>query len=401
MLPSTLMPDSSAPATIRPLNAIAELPAEAWAGLAPEAHPFLNPHFIALLEAHGAAGEEWGWQARHLVARNEQGAVVGLLPLYLKTNSYGDFTGDWSWAGAYRQLGKPYYPKAFSGIPHTPAMAPRVLVAPGPSADRTRRELIAGAVDWVAGQGYSSWHVAFPEPTEQAEFEAAGLLTSYDVQFHWHNRGYGDFEGFLASYSAEKRRKVRAERRKVAQSGLTLETRHGHEIAPEEWPLLHALYLATFDKFNNHAVFTATCFADLGASLGDRMVVFIARRPDGAPTAVSLCFRSHDTLYGRYWGCHGDYPGLHFELCFYQGIAYCLAQGLSRFEPGAGGEHKIARGFEPTLVPCMHWIADPGMRRLIAQHLERQKEAVTAYRDEAASHLPFRSNMPPFSPPDA
>jgi predicted N-acyltransferase len=237
---------------------------------------------------------------------------------------------------------------------------------------------------------WSSWHVALPAADQIDIFRSGGLLVSHDVQFHWRNRGYGDFAGFLAAFSAEKRRKVRAERRRAIASGLTIEVRHGDEISPEEWPVLHGIYAATFDKYGNHAAFSAACFADLAATLGRRMVLFIARQ-DGSPVALSLCFRSTDTLYGRYWGTNGDYDSLHFELCFYQGIDYCLREGLQTFEPGAGGEHKIARGFEPTIVRSCHWIGDAGMRSLIARHLERHRSAVEAYAEEAATHLPFKA----------
>jgi len=193
----------------------------------------------------------------------------------------------------------------------------------------------------------------------------------------------------MSAFSAERRRKLRAERRRVAESGLSIETRHGDEIDPREWPALHDLYASTFDKYGNYAAFTPACFADLGAALGRRMVLFIARDGDN-PVALSICFRSADTLYGRYWGTNGNYHSLHFELCFYQGIDYCLREGLATFEPGAGGEHKVARGFEPSVVRSCHWIADERMRQLLEQHLTKQRPAVEAYADEAASHLPFR-----------
>lgn len=368
---------------------------EAWARLCPPGHPFLNADFMAILERHGAAGREWGWLARHLAARDERGSVVGLLPLYVKTHSHGDFIHDWSWAAAYRQLGREYYPKLMSCLPHTPAAGPRLLVADGPRAGPIRQALIAGAKALAAEYDASSWHVAFPAEEEKVLLQAEKLLISHNVQFQWHNPGggFGDFDGYLATFSAEKRRKVRAERRKVRESGLNIEVRHGDEIDPAEWPALHSLYASTFKKFDNHAVFSAACFAELAAALGRRMVVFIARDA-GVPVAVSLCFRSDEALYGRYWGCNGQYHSLHFELCFYRGIAYCLREGLSRFEPGAGGEHKIARGFTPTVVHSAHWIADPHMRELIGRHLEREGEAVAGYRDEAADHLPFRRDGP-------
>lgn len=375
--------------TITSRQSAESIPREAWARLCPSQHPFLNADFLAILERHGAAGIDCGWVARHLVASDEHGAVVGLLPLYVRFNSHGDFIHDWSWAGAYRQLGRTYYPKLLSGLPHTPATGPRMLVAEGPDAAEVRQALIAGALALATECKASSWHVAFTEAGDTAALQGAGLLTSNNVQFHWHAGDCRDFDDYLATFTAEKRRKVRAERRRVQESGLAIEVRHGDEIDVTEWPVLHALYASTFEKFNNHAVFSPECFAELAQTLGRRMVLFIAR-DEHDPVALSLCFRSDEALYGRYWGCSGNYHSLHFELCFYQGIAYSLREGLPRFEPGAGGEHKIARGFTPTLVHSMHWIADPAMRQLIGRHLEQQGNAVEAYRDEAVDHLPFR-----------
>ena len=376
--------------TISPYSAADAIPRAAWERLAPPGHPFLNADFLGIVERHGAAGPACGWQAQHLVARDGAGSIVGLLPLYVRSNSHGDFIHDWSWAAAYRQLGRAYYPKLLSGLPHTPATGPRLLVADGPGQPAIRRALIDSALDLARQSGASSWHVAFPEAGDRQALAEAGLLTSHNVQFQWQAGDCREFDDYLAGFTAEKRRKVRAERRRVANSRLAIAVCHGDEIDPAEWPALHALYASTFEKFGNYPVFSAACLAELAASLGRRLVAFIAR--DGRQAvAVSLCFRSDEALYGRYWGCRGDYHSLHFELCFYQGIAYCLRHGLQRFEPGAGGEHKIARGFTPTLVHSSHWIADPSMHRLIAQHLDRHGEAVAAYRDEAATHLPFHA----------
>ncbi|HRD93150.1 MAG TPA: GNAT family N-acetyltransferase [Accumulibacter sp.] len=375
--------------SISSVSAASAIPRAAWPTLCPPGDPFLNADFLAIIERHGAAAREWGWTARHLVASDQHGTVVGLLPLYVKTHSHGDFIYDWSWAAAYRQLGRQYYPKLISCLPHTPVAGPRLLVAEGPAAASIRQALADSAQALAAGLGVSSWHVALPAEADIALLRREGLLISHDVQFHWVDSGCGDFDGYLATFSAARRRKVRAERRRVEDSGLSIETRHGDQIDPAEWAQLHALYADTFARFNNHAVFSAACFADLAAALGRRMVAFIAR-DRGLPVAVALCFRSDEVLYGRYWGCSGNYHSLHFELCFYQGIAYCLEQGLRRFEPGAGGEHKVSRGFTPTVVHSAHWIADPGMRELLGRHLARQGEALADYRDEAATHLPFR-----------
>lgn len=375
--------------SISTCSSAAEIPRADWERLCPTGDPFLNADFLTTIERHGAAGEEWGWQPCHLVATDENETVLGILLLYVKSHSHGDFIYDWSWASAYRQLGHEYYPKLMTCVPHTPATGPRLLVAEGAEAERICEALIHGAKTLADQIGASSWHVAFPCEGNHKSLRNSGLLFSHQLQFHWLDQGCGDFEGYLATFSSAKRKKVRAERRRVAESGLQISVLHGDEIDPTEWPRLHSLYAATFDKFNNHAVFSAACFAELAATLGRRMVVFVARN-QGKAVAVSLCFRSDDTLYGRYWGCDGEYHSLHFELCFYQGIAYCLREGLSRFEPGAGGEHKIARGFTPTVVHSAHWICNPKMRRMIDLHLQRQEQAIAEYRDEAAEHLPFR-----------
>ena len=374
--------------SIATVSAARQIERRDWEHLAPDGHPFLDADFFTLMEQHETAGPACGWHAHHRVATNPDGAVVGLVPTYIKSNSHGDFVRDWSWAAAYQQLGKPYYPKLLSGVPHTPASGPRFLVAAGSDSDQVRTRLIEHIKASVAESGFSSWHVALPATDEVELLRANGLLVSHDVQFHWRDHGYGDFDGYLAAFPSAKRRKVKAERRRVGENGLTIEVRHGNEIAPDEWPALYQLYAATFDKYGNYAAFSAACFADLAAALGRRMVVFIARQ-QGAPVAISLCFRSNDTLYGRYWGTSGNFHSLHFELCFYQGIAYCLREGLKTFEPGAGGEHKVARGFEPTIVRSCHWIEDARMRHLIGQFLERNRLAVMAYAEEAAMHLPF------------
>lgn len=372
-------------------SAAAIAPAD-WLRLCPPGDPFLNGDFLAILERHGTAGRECGWQATHLVAKDADGAVAGILPLYLRTNSYGDFTGDWSWADAFRQAGLKYYPKLLSGLPHTPATGPRLLVGDGPAGKPARGALIEAAKQMVAEHGLSSWHVAFPVDAELQEFAEVGLIVGDHVQFHWLDRGFGDFDGYLASFNAENRRKVKAQRRRAIDAGLAIETRHGDEVDPAEWPVLHRIYASTFEKFGNWAVFTAGGFADLAAALGRRMVLFIAR-DQGAPVAAAICFRGETTLYGRYWGSLAEYHSLHFELCFYQGIAYCLREGLTRFEPGAGGEHKVARGFTPTVVHTAHWVAEANLRAAVERHLERQRRAIEHYRREAVEHLPFKLDL--------
>ncbi len=388
------MPDRHA---IRLLASAAEIPRTLWPRVAATDDPFLNADFLTVVEEEGAAAHASGWQAAHLLASDALGQPVGLLPLYWKMHSHGDFIYDWSWAAAYRQLGHRYYPKLISCLPHTPVSGRRLLVADVGDPEDAQRALLAAAIALADDSAVSSWHVALPNAVDSDLLQRAGLLLSHDLQFHWTDAEYGDFEGYLASFSSARRRKVRAERQQVRDSGLSIETRHGDEIAAAAWPVLHALYAATFDKFGNYAALTARCLSRLAAVLGRRMVVFIAR-DHGQPVAMALCFRSDETLYGRYWGCHGNYRGLHFELCYYQGIAYCLQHGLRRFEPGAGGEHKLARGFAPAIVCSAHWIRQPEMRALIARHLAAQRLAVEADKVLAEERLPFRRAKTSSSP---
>lgn len=375
---------------VRIAGSAAGISQDTWNDIGEPGHPFLNGDFLRIVEERGVAAPEGGWQPLHLVATDARSEVVGLLPLYLKSHSHGDFIYDWNWRPVWERFGKRYYPRLLSGLPYTPVAGPRLLVSKRcANGDQVRRMLVDTARQIATDNGFSSWHAALASPADIATLEASGLLVSHDVQFHWADAGFGDFDGFLQSFSAEKRRKVRAERRRAAQSGLRIAVRHGDEIRDDEWPALHALYQSTFDRFGNHAAFSVECFAELATTLGDRMVVFTASDGDG-PVALSLCFRSNDTLFGRYWGALRQVDSLHFELCFYQGIDYCLREGLTRFEPGAGGEHKIARGFTPQIIRSAHWIPDPAIRRVIAPHLERQQSGVAAYRDDARAHLPFR-----------
>ncbi|NMG74985.1 GNAT family N-acetyltransferase [Aromatoleum diolicum] len=377
---------------VRIASSAAEISQDTWNEIGEPGHPFLNGDFLRILEESGVAIPAAGWQPLHLVATQAQ-SVVGLLPLYLKTHSHGDFIYDWNWKSVWERFGHRYYPRLVSGLPYTPVAGSRLLISKRcTNGDQVRQALVDAARQVVTDNGFSSWHAALASPADIETLEAAGLLVSHDVQFHWNDADFGDFDGFLQSFSAEKRRKVRAERRRAVESGLRITVRHGGDIGADEWPALHAIYKSTFDRFGNYAAFSPECFAELATTLGDRMVVFTAS--DGVePVALSLCFRSNDTLFGRYWGARRQVDSLHFELCFYQGIDYCLREGLTRFEPGAGGEHKIARGFTPQIVRSAHWIPDPGMRRIIAPHLERQQSGVAAYRDDATTHLPFRKSV--------
>ncbi len=369
-----------------------ELPEVDWQDLETDDDPFVSRAFLGLAEQTGAAVEALGWRPMHLALRDDGGRLAGLLPLYLRHHSFGDFSHDWHWASIWRQAGLDYYPKLVTGVPFTPSPGPRLLARKG-GATAVAIALIAAALEWAQELGASSWQCLFVRETDCDLLTSAGLMLRRGLQFHWLNRGYRDFADFLDGFTAEKRKKVKRERRAVREAGLRVEIRHGDEIDPPLWKVIHRHYRATFLRYGNHPAFSVNFFRGVGQSLKRRMVVFLAYR-DGNPVASAICYRNDATLFGRHWGADVDYPGLHFELCLYSGIEYAIAHGLQRFEPGAQGEHKLARGFEPAPTWSAFWIADGRMRRAVASFLAREDEAVRDYQVEMAGHLPYKSAEP-------
>lgn len=359
-----------------------------WALLDHGDDPFATRAFLGTAEKVGASGTAMGWQARHL-ALYEGGLLLGLLPLYLRSHSFGDFSRDWNWPSAWQRSGLDYYPKLVSGMPYTPSPGPRLLVRRGIERKAAAAALIEAALEAARRLGASSWQCLFVEEEDRAPLVAARLLMRRGVQFHWFNRGYRDFDDFLATFTADKRKKLKRERRLVRESGLRMEARHGDEIHPGLWQVIHRQYRDTFARYGNHPAFPVEFFVEAGALLARRLVVFIAFQ-EQTPVASAICYRDAHTLYGRHWGTEIDMPGLHFELCYYQGIEYCIRHGLQSFEPGAQGEHKLSRGFEPVATWSAFWIAHPGMRRAVADFILREDSAMQDYEAETATHLPFK-----------
>jgi len=361
--------------------AIAELPAAEWDALRADANPFVSHAFLAALEDTGCIRPDWGWQARHL-GLYEGGRLVAAAPLYLKGNSHGEFVFDWSWARAWERAGGAYYPKLLCGVPYSPVPGPRLL-AGTPARQRALVEAMRGEAERL---GLSSVHANFLADAELAAFDRDWLVRS-DVQFHWHNRGYRDFPDFLAALNHKKRKSILRERRQLAASGLRIEWRGGDTLDGDEWRQVHALYEATFDAKGNHAALTAAFFRRLG-TLGATAQVALARRGDTI-VAMALFVQGGNVLYGRYWGAAVEVPGLHFELCYYRGIEYAIAHRLDRFEPGAQGEHKLARGFLPARTHSRHYLANPDFRAAVAAALASEAEAVDAYAAELWDHSPY------------
>ncbi|KRG39498.1 hypothetical protein ARC78_01910 [Stenotrophomonas pictorum JCM 9942] len=366
------------------LLSLADIPAEQWNSLHDGSNPFVSHAFLAGLEQHGCLRPEWGWQPQHLTLWRD-GDLVGAAPGYLKYNSHGEFVFDHAWANAYARSGLDYFPKWLGGVPYSPVTGPRLLAR----NDDDRRVLLQGVVDHVTKAQLSSAHINFHLPAEMSLFDQ-DWLARRDVQFQWRRQpGWHGFDDFLAAMDHKHRKNIRQERNKVARAGITFVVRHGDEASAAELQAMHRFYLQTFAEYGNAPALTLPFLHHLAEHLPRQLVLFLAIR-DGAPVAGALCLRGGQTLYGRYWG-GAPLPGLHFETCYYQGIEYCLREGLQHFEPGAQGEHKLARGFLPTEVHSRHWIAHPRFREALRDWCLREHEDVTRYAEALRHHGPFRS----------
>ena len=376
---------------------IAGIPAQAWDALRPDSNPFVAHAFLAALERDGCIRAQWGWQAHHL-GLYDGDQLLAAAPLYLKSNSHGEYVFDFSWADAWQRAGGTYYPKLLNAVPYSPVPGPRLLAGAGARVPALQQQLVTAMRAEAERLGLSSVHADFLQPAELAAFDADGAphdwLARTDVQFHWHNHGYRHFPAFLATLTHKKRKNILRERTQVATSGLAIEWRDGTSLSDDEWQQVHGLYAATFARKGNEATLSATFFRELGhLDLGTQLA--LAWR-DEAIVAMALFLRSDNVLYGRYWGTSVAQPGLHFELCYYRGIDYAIAQQLERFEPGAQGEHKLARGFLPASTNSRHYLCNANFHAAVATALVHEKAAVDAYANELLGHSPYaaREQMP-------
>jgi predicted N-acyltransferase len=372
---------------IREQSGIDAIPAAAWNRLRGAQCPFLRHEFLAALEHCGCVGRGTGWTPAHLTLF-DGGSLVAAAPVYRKAHSWGEFVFDFGWAQAYERHGLSYYPKLLLAVPFSPVNAPRLLTSPDLPAAPLRQQLVQALMERCGPGDNSSAHALFIAEEERADFAAAGWLERSDVQFHWRNRGYASFEDYLATMRSEKRKQLRRERRRVAEDGIRYLTLHGHGISPAQLRFAFEMHRSTFHRHGHPPYLNLAFFEEIAAALGDALMVKLAMSGD-TPVAAAIFLASTDTLFGRYWGAAGDFHSLHFETCYHQGIDYCIERGLSRFEPGTQGEHKLARGFEPTPTWSAHFIADARFRDAISSFLEREQEAVAQYADSAAGHTPF------------
>jgi len=369
---------------------IDEIAAEAWNALTDPRHPFLRHEFLAAAERHRCAAPETGWTPCH-AALYQAGELVGAMPLYEKTHSWGEFIFDWAWADAYRRAGLEYYPKLVCAVPFTPATGERVLTR-GPESERHRAALLEGVVDHARSRGLSSAHVLFPSRAELPALEKAGFHVRKDCQFQWRNRGYADFDDFLGDFSSAKRKKAKRERRRVTEAGIRFRNLAADELSEAEWADVFRLLSYTFMRRGNLPYLSLEFFLELRRTLPAALRVIVAEHDDDI-VAAAVFYRGSDTLYGRYWGSDDDYHSLHFETCYYQGIEYCIDEGIVLFEPGTQGEHKIRRGFLPTATWSAHWLAHPQFAAAVGRYLDEEREHVDDYIEAAASHSPFRSDL--------
>lgn len=372
------------PISARIAEGVASIPAAQWDACAGDGNPFLSHAFLSALETSGSVGAGTGWQSLPIVIEDADGVPAAIAPAYAKSHSQGEYVFDHAWADAYERAGGRYYPKIQVAAPFTPVPGPRLLLRDPALAPA----LIAGIEALTDNNRLSSAHATFVDEAQLPLFEQAGWLVRAGTQFHWHNRGYPDFDAFLSDLSSRKRKAIRKERARAVE-GLTIRHLSGAEITEAHWDAFWVFYQDTGSRKWGRPYLTRPFFSLLSAAMGDRLLLMFAER-DGRPIAGALNLIGGDALYGRYWGCVEDVPFLHFELCYYQAIEAAIARGLPRVEAGAQGEHKLARGYVPVTTWSAHYIPDPGFRRAIEEYLAREREAVAQEQEFLGELTPFK-----------
>lgn len=381
------MPDSSPTLSLTLHPAIREIPASDWDACAGPDNPFVSYAFLSAVEDSGSAGSRTGWLPQHAVLRDEAGAIVATAPMYAKSHSYGEYVFDHGWAHAFERAGGDYYPKLQVAVPFSPVPGPRLLVRPGADVPA---ETLGRALAQACGElKLSSVHATFCTEADQAALVEAGWLARIGTQFHWENQGFTTFDDFLGRMASRKRKVLRRERRDANACGLRFETLRGADITPAHWQAFYRFYRSTTDRKWGSAYLTKNFFPLLGQYVGDRVVLMMAFDGDKA-VAGALNLMGTDALYGRNWGGVGEWPFLHFELCYYRAIDFAIEHGLRRVEAGAQGEHKIQRGYLPKPTYSAHWINHAGLRAAIGDFLDRERPAVWAEMAAMAEAGPFR-----------
>lgn len=370
--------------SIELISSLDQIDAEQWDALT-DGTPLLSHAFLSALEHSGSVGKGTGWNPYPLVVK-QNNQLIGAMPLYLKSHSYGEYVFDWAWADAYQRGGLNYYPKLLSAIPFSPITSARLLT----SDDKVKSLMIEAIEGAMQQHKLSSAHVLFPDDACAAHFEAAGWLKRTGVQFRWHNQNYADFEAFLANLNHDKRKKIHQERKKIQQAGVTTRWVKGSDIQESDWDFFYQCYSNTYRDHHSTPYLTRAFFAEIGQTMPQNILLIVAEM-GGMPIASTLNIYNQTTLYGRYWGATQFVSALHFELCYYQAQQFCIAENIEYFEGGAQGEHKLARGFEPRPTCSYHKIAHPEFEDAIKQFLLREQAGIAAYVSELEERVPFKS----------
>jgi len=377
--------------TVQRLESLATVNQEEWNRLAGNSNPFLSHEFLWGLE-HYKCLIGHGWQPHHLIVYDGK-IPVGALPLYLKDNSYGEFVFDWSWADAYERAGGKYYPKIVSAIPFSPVRGPRLLIDKGYGfADAVRNLLIQTVIEIIETTGISSYHCLFPDQRDSDFMAHNNLLIRKGIQYHWHNRDYRDFDDFLDTLTSKKRKQIKRERRLITENRIDIEVLKGGEISARQWQVFYEFYCSTFYRRWGAPRMTYEFFTSLSRNMPEQTLLILASKNHDY-VAGAFAMLGQDTLYGRHWGCNSDYPYLHFELCYYQTIEYCIRNRLNTVDAGVQGEHKLSRGFEPEATWSCHWIRHKGFRNAIEEFLGHELQAVDAHIIELNNHLPYKKTV--------
>lgn len=371
---------------IKLYHSIAEIGADTWNALCPNDYPFMRYEFLHALEISGSVNADKGWQPVH-IGMQDNGINIAFMPLYLKNHSYGEYVFDWSWADAYHRYGLHYYPKLVSAVPYSPVTGPRLLTQQ-PAAPLLK--LIANAIPAICKElRAKSWHLLFPTTNEKIDLAAPHLMLRKGCQYQWFNRNYNSFEHYLEHFNARKRKSVKKERKKIIQQGIQHLVFEGSDISAEAMAQFYQFYQMTYFKRGQEPYLTEEFFQLLRQQMPESLLLVMAYAGETA-VAGALSLKDSQTLYGRYWGCIDEYDSLHFETCYYQGLDYCIAHNLQRFDSGAQGEHKIQRGFEPVETWSLHWLEEQGLNHAIDDFIQRETQAIDERMQDLTSYLPFK-----------
>ncbi len=363
-------------------ESLKDIPASQWNALVHDNNPFVQHDFLYALE-RGDCLQPYGWYPRYLLIHNDEDILIGAAPAYIKTNSYGEFVFDWAWADAYQRAQIEYYPKLVIAVPYSPCTGPRLLTQNHNT--ETAQALIALAMELARQEKLSSIHWLFNQAEDFSQLQQHDFIQRFDYQFHWRNQNYTDFDDFLSRLSMKKRKNIKRERKKVQDTGIKIACMEGRDLDETQWQALYNFYTITFMKKSGHATLSLDFFKAIAHKLLAIFAYDQARIVAGA-----ICIKGEDVLYGRHWGCYENYDSLHFEVCYYAGIEYCIKHGINIFEPGAQGEHKIARGFLPVKTVSAHWLDERGFNQAIRDHVKRESQAMEEYGKELLAASPFK-----------